>query len=221
MLLMSSPLAICSLRAGAAVDYGTRSLESGDLLGSLPFFADALRLEHERHGDEAAHRMRLGLILAQCPKLTHLWSEGGQINDAEFSPDGKMVVVSLGSGFAKIFDLDTDACSKTFAQADIIETATFTHDGRLIAASSDDFTACIIDSTSLANISRIPHPDRVKSARFSPNDLKLVTACRDGVVRVWNAKSGAREVTVSHGGKLWFADFNSLILIALAVGRHP
>jgi hypothetical protein len=44
---------------GSAVANGSRSLEAGDLLGSLPYFAEALRLHHEAHADEKADRIRL------------------------------------------------------------------------------------------------------------------------------------------------------------------
>jgi WD40 repeat protein len=193
---------------GSAIAYGNRSLESGDLLGSLAFFADALRLHHEGHGDEAVDRMRLGLILAQCPKLVHLWSEDGKINDGEFSPDGKRVVFGFANGYAKVYELGTGSSSRVFAQSEIINTTAFSHDGQLIATASDDCTACIIDAATLTNVATIIHPDRVKSARFSPDDLQLITACRDGVARIWNGQTGAFEFSISHGGRLRFADFS-------------
>ena len=60
---------------GSAVAYGNRALEAGDLLGSLPFYAEALRLRHEARAPETDDRFRLGAVLAQCPKLTHFWAE--------------------------------------------------------------------------------------------------------------------------------------------------
>ena len=193
---------------GSTIAYGNRSLESGDLLASLPYFAEALRLHHEDQSDEAVDRMRLGMILAQCPKLTHLWSEGLESNDGEFSPDGTRVVVAFAHGRAKIYNLQDESSSRLFGQNAYIETAVFSHDGRLVATASDDGTARIYDASTLVEIFKIPHPDRVKSAQFSPDNLKLITACRDGVVRIWNLKTRTLERVIAHGKGLRFANLS-------------
>jgi len=144
----------------------------------------------------------------QCPKLIHQWSESLEINDGEFSPDGKRLVIAFASGHAKIYNLDDNSASGPFAQSDFIETATFSPNGRLVATASDDHTACIYDASTLAIVSKLIHPDRVKSARFSSDGLKLVTACRDGIARIWNLQTGTVEVSVSHEKRLHFAEFS-------------
>src|SRR5207249_601282 len=89
------------------VTYGNRAMDSGDLLRALPYFAEALRLDQRNRDAEATHRLRLGSVLAQCPKLTQMWFASTQVDDGEFSPDSKSIVLAENYGKAEIHDLLT------------------------------------------------------------------------------------------------------------------
>src|SRR5437867_13039615 len=52
-------------QVGGNVAYGTRAVESGDLLGALPFFAEALRGDRGDAYRELQHRVRFGSARAQ------------------------------------------------------------------------------------------------------------------------------------------------------------
>ena len=56
-------------QVGGNVAYGNQYMNSGDLLGALPYFADALRLDADDSDGETTHRLRVGSVIAQCPKL--------------------------------------------------------------------------------------------------------------------------------------------------------
>ena len=55
------------------VEQGTRLMNDGDLAGSLPYFVEALRLDADDAPRAADHRLRLGMLLAQCPKPARIW----------------------------------------------------------------------------------------------------------------------------------------------------
>src|SRR5262249_55781492 len=73
---------------------GVRFMDEGDLLGSLHWFVRAL--EEEKGGPELEqiHRMRLGAVWQQCPRLLRLWLHEARVNHVEFSPDGGRVVTA-------------------------------------------------------------------------------------------------------------------------------
>ena len=51
---------------------GVKLMDQPDLTGSLPYFAEALRLVQGRQDVEKLHRLRLGAILSECPKLIRI-----------------------------------------------------------------------------------------------------------------------------------------------------
>ena len=194
---------------GSAIAYGNRSLDTGDLLGSLPYFSDALRLHHASKEDETADRLRLGMILAQCPKLTAVWRAPSEINDAEFSPDGRRVVIACESDEAIVYPLPPDVRgTNALRQLERVETAIYSHDGKFILTASDDCVACLRDAKTFEVIRNFPHTNRVRSARFGPDDMRIVTACSDGRARVFNVGTGAMEQQVSHNARVRFAELS-------------
>jgi RNA polymerase sigma-70 factor (subfamily 1) len=90
-------------------DRGVELMGRGDLLGSLPWLVEALRLEQNNPVRAESHRIRLRAILQQCPRPTLLWHNGLILN-AVFSPDGQRVVtISYRSdSTAKGADLASD-----------------------------------------------------------------------------------------------------------------
>src|SRR5262249_35549327 len=62
---------------------GVRLMDEGDLLGALPWLAEALK---EEKRDAARHRVLLANVLAHCPRLVHVWRPRGAVTHAEFSP---------------------------------------------------------------------------------------------------------------------------------------
>ena len=85
-------------QVGANVAYGTRAMESGDLLGALPYFAEALALEQDNPNRTTLHRLRFGCVLGQCPKLVQLWSASKKAEVAGWSPDSRQSARSSMGG---------------------------------------------------------------------------------------------------------------------------
>jgi WD40 repeat protein len=82
-----------------------------------------------------------------------------------------------------------------------MRSAAWSPDGTLIAT-GDDIAARIWDGELRTLKLDLLHPDIVYDVRYTPDSARLVTACGDGAVRVWNAHTGKleRELRAPGGG---------------------
>jgi WD40 repeat protein len=194
-------------QVGSDVAYGNRAVDAGDMLGALPYFVDALKLETDER-EAAAHRLRIGSTLAQCPKLTRLWSAAGRIGEAQIAPDGRRALVAESLGKFFIGDLVTgQRVYLPFVSTNWLRSATFSPDGSLIATFDNDGLVHILTADHFEQIAAFHHPGGIASVRFNPDGSKVVTAGGDGVVRIWNWQSGMITKTLSHSAGVRFADF--------------
>ncbi|HKS35816.1 MAG TPA: WD40 repeat domain-containing protein, partial [Verrucomicrobiae bacterium] len=197
------------------VAYGTRLMDEGDLLGALPSFAEALRLERDDAERERRHRVHLGVVLRQCPKLTRLWFHDGRINAANFSPDGRRVVVAGVNGNAAVWD--AEGSLQIFRLVGHrpekeVESACYSSDGRFLLTAGEDGLVRIWNAENgeeIAAASPLLHPDTVYNANFNRRGDRIVTACKDGKVRVWTMGSNSpiREF-VAHAAPVRHASFS-------------
>jgi WD40 repeat protein len=196
--------------AGASVAYGIQAMNSGDFLGSLPHFAEALRLEPGDPPRNGAQRLRLGSILDQCPKLTHCWFGRAPANDGQFSPDGTQIMLARFCGNAEVYDLQSGRLrTPALKPPPTLLNAAYSPDGRLLVTVSQSGVACIWEAASFKEVRRLPHPSQLWSARFSPDGLRLVTAASDGVARVWDIRTGLLAMVLKqHTDAVHFSDFS-------------
>src|SRR6266571_9261724 len=200
---------------GAEVAYGTRAMEEGDLLNSLPSFAAALHLDRGSSDREKIHRLRLRAVLGQTPKLVQMWFSDRQISETSFSPDGKRVLIVELMGKARLYDVATGAPSSAFfGQTQGLASGVWSPDGQWIVTASYDGTACVWKPNTVEPFLTLPHPEPVFTAVFSPDGSRIVTACRDNIARLWNSRTGKVErelrlhtkavlyATFSHDGRL-------------------
>jgi eukaryotic-like serine/threonine-protein kinase len=95
-------------QVGSFVAYGTRAVDEQDLLGSLPWFAEALRLDQNNPANVATHRLRLASVLQNAPALVQMRFVERGIGYAAFagqenqllapSPDGRWGILDLIGG---------------------------------------------------------------------------------------------------------------------------
>jgi WD40 repeat protein/serine/threonine protein kinase len=196
--------------AGASVAYGIQAMNSGDFLGALPHFTEALRLEPGDPPRNSAQRLRLGSILDQCPKLTHCWFGRAPANDGQFSPDGTQIMLARFCGNAEVYDLQSGRLrAPALKPPPTLLNAAYSPDGRLLVTVSQSGVACIWEAASFKEVRRLPHPSPLWSARFSPDGLRLVTAASDGLARVWNIRTGLLALALKqHTNAVQFSDFS-------------
>jgi WD40 repeat protein len=196
-------------QVGSDLAYGNAAMDSGDLLKALPYFVDALRLDEKNAKAQPMHRLRIGSVLAQCPKLTHFWMASTNLQHSEFSPDGTHVLVAQRQGPVEIYDVQS---SKLFLHpfGTNCGFASYSSDGNLIVTAGA--TVCIWNASTLELnycFPEVSHPKWVNSARFSRDRKRLVTACSDGLVRVWDATTYQSNYSVRCSASLaLFADFS-------------
>ncbi len=112
------------------------------------------------------------------------------INDVEFSPNGKQVVVANDDGTVDIYDLSDSTVVTTLSasEADAL-TAAFSPNGKQIVAGYSSGTARVWDvSTGLQLTLLAGNASNINAAQFNANGSEVVTASGDGTIRVWYAQ---------------------------------
>jgi len=191
--------------------YGNRAMDAGDLFAALPYFAEVLKMDEGKADREPTDRLRLGSVLAQCPKLSMIWFGQERVNNARVSPDGRNVLFARQHGKVSVCDLETGKLYRQpFGPARGLRTATYSPDGRLIVTSSEstDFASIVWDAVTLEQIVTLPHPLGVMQSRFSPDGHHLVTASLDGNARIWNMDTYKEEQVFHAGSRTSFADYS-------------
>src|SRR5262249_13699423 len=130
--------------ARLCVANGERLLDTGDGLGALVWFAEALRRDGGDPGREDTHRVRLAAALRQSLRLVLYWSHDQAVYHVEFSPDGRYVVATSGNlhfvsparGEARVYDTVTGKeVFPTLKHRLPVYNASFSRDGqRLVTA---------------------------------------------------------------------------------------
>ena len=192
------------------VIFGNRAMESGDLLRALPYFAEAWQLDRGNQNHDFTHRLRIGSVLSQCPKLAQMIFAQGQVDEGVFSPDGRSILIAQHFGSAEIYDLQSGRLYRhAFGPKYGLRSATYSPDSRFILTTSESQTAIIWDAISLSKVLDLPHKTKVYSGRFSPDSLRVATACGDGKVRIWSTRTGQLELAIAaHAGPVMFAEFS-------------
>jgi len=197
-------------QVGENVTEGVRAMESGDLAGALPFFAEALRLDQGDPARELPQRLRFGAALSQSPRLVQTWSEFGSLTSINFSPDGRTVLTTAWNGSARLRDAATgQSRSPEIDIAGVFRRGAFSPDGKFIVAACADRLARLwrVDDGRL--MAKFQHPAEVLSAQFSPDGTRLVTGCVGGLTRVWDVAAGKVQIEISNqNNSINFAAFS-------------
>lgn len=201
-------------QAQAAVGYGVRLLEDGDWFGAQQRFAEALSLNHDASQDELTHRVRIGTLSRQCPKLVQCWSESGSVYHAAFSPDGRFLATATSSGAIHIHDVRggqrVGSTNLAHGLGKGARSVCFSPDGKILLTSGSDTDARRWDwATGTEILPPLAHDSEVYSARFSPDGKRIVTGCANGDAFVWEVGSTVKPLKLKghHGGVL-FAEFS-------------
>ncbi len=184
---------------------GTRLMMAGDLIGSLHPFVEALRLDQGDPEREEMHRIRLGTILRQCPKLAAIHV----FDDPPFFTDGEHIVTRNDES-VRVWDaLDGRPLSPPIQHAQVVHVS-FSPDGHLLATSGKDNTARVwVVATGALRGAPLAHSATVARTMFSPDGTRVVTASEDSTARVWDVATGsAITPPLTHDGEVRHAEFS-------------
>jgi WD40 repeat protein/TPR repeat protein len=140
-------------------------------------------------------------------QLAVLADIGEYVGDAAYSPDGQRIVIASDQ-IARIWD---PAALKQIAalsgHTDFVRSVAFSPDERRILTASNDWTARIWDAAGGAQLAvlsghgeGIPSDEEggnVRSAAFSPDGQRIVTASNDKSARIWDAATGKQLAVLS------------------------
>ncbi len=202
---------------------GARHLDEGDDLASFPWFVEALKRDHKDPAREAMHRVRLGAVLQQAPKLVQMWFHDTNAS-AAFSADGRRVVTAtfvLGpvadGPTARVWDVATGKPVSPPLKHRLLGPAALSPDGsRVVTGGGDEKegSAQVWDAqTGEAVTPPLPHAAIVRFVSFSPDGRYVLTATglnrRGGIARVWEAATG-KPVTppLEHKPEIFSAKFS-------------
>jgi WD40 repeat protein/tetratricopeptide (TPR) repeat protein len=189
---------------------GARHLDEGDLIGSLPWFVEALALERDPERVRA-HRTRIGSLLRLAPRLEQVWAHDGSLTEAVFSPDGKRVATAGAGpdrlGLVQVWDVATGRpvtpplrhrrANWPPEWEQQVYALTFSADGRLLA-SANVGEVVVWEVESGRRLASWEAPGSVRRLRFTPDGARLLvtwvkTVSREAAryaARVWDARTG-------------------------------
>ncbi|MBK1648240.1 AAA family ATPase [Rhabdochromatium marinum] len=120
-------------------------------------------------------------------------AEVGAISALAIAPDGRTLAIAGEDSRLGILSLEAEGCGRLeygSGHSDRLYSVAFSPDGTRILTASLDKTARLWTSAGQPLAVLRGHQDRIYSASFSPGDGRwLLTASRDGSLRVWRSPS--------------------------------
>jgi WD40 repeat protein len=157
----------------------------------------AVRAVHAAPTDEAKAALRAAL--GEASLLAVLRGHRGAVQDARYSPDGKLLLTTGEDNTARIWDAATGRVIRVLQHPNTVYRSAFSPDGRRVVTSDEDGVARIWNvRTGRLAVSLRGHDGPVLAAAFSPDGTRIVTAGVDKTARVWNSRSG-RTTAVLRG----------------------
>lgn len=167
-------------RQGLARQYqanGLRLLELGDLLGSLPWLTEALRLDNPER--QPAHQLRLGAVLQEAPRLAQVFFNPEPVAQLAFNPDGSLLCAFGAGETVRLWKTDTggEACPPIHHGAAVAKAAFDQAGGRLAVAGTDGRWV-LRDWATGRTMVELAHTNEIRQAKLALNESRLVTVHR-------------------------------------------
>jgi WD40 repeat protein len=129
----------------------------------------------------------------------------GKVNQLQFSPDGKQLIVATGqagrSGLALLLSSNTGAVLKTFKHQDrdLLHSAVFSPTGKYIALAGYEGVVSVFQTDSESAPVHIlkAHTGAVFDLAFSPDGMVLASASADQTIKLWRVSNGERLDTLN------------------------
>ena len=173
---------------------GIRLLEQGSYFESLLWFYQALQADSNSPARANIHRLRLGFVLAACPKLVHLWRTSGGVTQLGMTQDGNhFYTFSPGDELQQVqlFEMESGRPELPLLKLEPGE--------RALAFQATSKLALTVDSTNLARIRDLATGEvknalqaftgPAQAARFS-REASRVLVVESNTVGIWDVSSG-------------------------------
>jgi WD40 repeat protein len=200
-------------------EQGRQLLLAGDATRAYPYLVEA----HRRGGSNPALAFLLGragrMLDRQLLSLRH----GGPVNDAAYTPDGRLVISASDDKTARIWNAATGQLLHTLPHDDKVYTFALSPDGTKVATASYDRTVAIWEIATGRQLARLTgHADQVRGVAWSPDGSKLASGSLDQTVRVWDAATGTQLMKlVGHTARVRSVSFTPDGRQILSEGREP
>jgi eukaryotic-like serine/threonine-protein kinase len=183
---------------------GMRLAQQRDFFGALPRLAEALALEEE--SEQKLHRLRIGTVLDQMPRLVQVFP--GAEYGGEFSQDGRRILTCDAKGVFRLWNRDTaEPESPPIDLGERFRSGVLSPDARRILATYDEEATLVDVSTGTPVGSPMRHGSPMRTAHYSPDGRRIVTAGEDGTVRIWDAETRSELCRTRHEGAVAEAMF--------------
>ena len=143
------------------------------------------------------------------PYDANLWTTNGA---ALFNPDGRLLLTWERIPATHVWDPVSGRLLYTLDHTDRIENAAFNPKfPHILATGGRNSTVTLWDLTTGKRLIELPHPAWVQTLVFTSDGTELLSGCNDGLVRVWNWRTGELRRGLPHD--------RSLINYAFTAGR--
>ena len=140
------------------------------------------------------------------------FAQGTSTKAATFSPDGRRLVTGDRNGTVQLWNLDTSIPVPLKGQQGTVHGLAYSADGKLVASAGSVGMVKVwkADDPKSDPRSLVDHAGPVYGVAFSgnPADTKLASAGWDGLVRIWDPRTGDLLRTLKgHEGDVWSVAF--------------
>jgi WD40 repeat protein/serine/threonine protein kinase len=204
--LVTASMTGAQLWDGATGQTLTPTLSHGDWVNSVAFSPDGRRVV-TASSDRSARVWDAASGQPLTPPLPH----GDAVVSAAFSPDGRRVVTASSDRSARVWDAANDPpLSPQLRHRGDVLSAAYSPDGHRVVTASSDGTAQVWDAATGRPFTKtLTHGGlrflgfgpgiQVRSAAFSPDGRRVVTASLDWTAQVWDAATGKPLAKLTHG----------------------
>ena len=158
--------------------HGNTLAEEGDFLGALPFYGEALKLEQDMSMSEKNNRLRIGVLLEQCPRMVELQVlNARELKAADFTRDGRYVITADKDGTATLCDLAQHSKRLLWHNEGNkeLDAVSFSPDGKYAAIGGEGFVKVweIATDTPVCSVTPTGY---VSSVKFTADGSQFVVA---------------------------------------------
>lgn len=179
-------------------DAGLKRAEGGDLLGSLPWLTDAIRLSQGDRPREQVNRLRLAALLDQAPRPVQMWFPDQPYLHLQLSPDGRRLATAGRDGTARLWVVATgEPVGEVMKHQAPVVQASFSPDGKQLLTHAANGTVHLWDAASGKALHSLEYEGAIRAVSWAMDGQRLVASGQvrtdDGIVfevRVWDAAKG-------------------------------